>query len=120
MYAEETHTQPVTVARVLGTAVSLVKDDSVKEQLRLATVNSFGEQEWPAMETLLGKESGLNPYAVNKTSGACGIFQALPCSKLPCELSDVACQANWGMNYIKNRYGSPSNALDFHHRNNWY
>lgn len=108
------------VAQVVSTAVALVKDDSVKEQLRLGTVNHFGEHEWGAMQILIGKESGLNPYAINPTSGACGMFQALPCSKLPCELSDVACQVNWGMNYIKNRYGTPSNALDFHKRNNWY
>ena len=66
------------------------------------------------------KESGLNPYAVNKSSGACGLFQALPCSKLPCSLSDVACQAKWGVDYIKNRYGNPANALEFHYANNWY
>lgn len=123
------------VAQVVSTAVALVKDDSVREKLRLATVNSFGEEEWPAMERLLGKESGLDPYVVNQSSHACGLFQSLPCSKvggtvyfdtglnkyrLDPNSFTVESHIQWGINYIKNRYGSPSNALNFHHHNNWY
>lgn len=52
-------------------------------------------------------ESGNNPGSINKSSGACGIGQALPCSKLPCSLSDYACQDDWFTNsYMIPRYGS--------------
>lgn len=51
-------------------------------------------------------ESHNNPGAINASSGACGIGQAWPCSKLPCSLSDYSCQDNFFNNYAVNRYGS--------------
>jgi hypothetical protein len=58
-------------------------------------------------------ESGNRPGAVNSI-GACGLGQALPCSKLPCSLTDYACQDNWFTNsYMIPRYGSWSNAKAF-------
>lgn len=51
-------------------------------------------------------ESGNDPAAVNKKSGACGIGQALPCSKLPCSLSDYACQDAWFTDYMVARYST--------------
>ena len=72
------------------------------------------------MEILINKESGFNPYAWNKSSGAGGLFQALPFSKTGCELSDVDCQIKWGIGYISARYGNPTAALNFHYLHNWY
>ena len=51
-------------------------------------------------------ESGNRTDAINPTSGACGIGQALPCSKLPCSLQDYACQDAWFTDYMTQRYGS--------------
>lgn len=77
--------------------------------------------EWDALYTLVNNESGWRPDAKN-ASGACGLFQALPCSKLGASLSDIPNQARWGLQYIKDRYGSPSRALSFwySHYPNWY
>jgi len=50
------------------------------------------------------KESGNNPGAVNASSGACGIGQALPCSKMPCSLSDYNCQDQFFTQYMLGRY----------------
>lgn len=72
-------------------------------------------REWADLKTLINNESGWRTHAMNKDSAACGLFQALPCSKLGTSLDDVAGQARWGLNYISNRYGSPSRALSF-----WY
>ena len=69
---------------------------------------------------LVFKESGFHPTIINSSSGACGLFQSYPCSKMNCELSDIDCQLDWGENYIKNRYGTPEKALEFHKVNNWY
>lgn len=69
---------------------------------------------------LIGKESGCRPNAINPTSGACGIPQALPCSKLPCTLQDPVCQLRWMSQYVANRYGSWSSARAFHQSHNWY
>jgi uncharacterized protein YabE (DUF348 family) len=71
---------------------------------------------------LIGKESGCNPGAVNRSSGACGIPQALPCSKLPCPLdaAGAVCQLKWMNNYVLNRYGSWAAARAFHASRGWY
>lgn len=63
-----------------------------------------------ATNKLIGGESGCRPNAVNPSSGACGIPQALPCSKLPCSLSDPVCQLKWMDSYVAVRYGSWDNA----------
>lgn len=64
----------------------------------------------PATRALIGGESGCRPNAVNPTSGACGIPQALPCSKMPCTLQDPVCQLRWMDSYVANRYGTWDNA----------
>lgn len=87
-------------------------DSSVKTKVLNAIAKAFGPEEVYAAEVLITKESNFNPLAQNKKSSACGIFQATPCSKLKCDLSDVDCQISWGINYIKNRYGTPTQALN--------
>lgn len=71
---------------------------------------------------LISKESGCNPGAVNKRSGACGIPQALPCSKLPCPLdaTGAVCQLNWMNSYVNGRYGGWAGARAFHAQRGWY
>lgn len=66
------------------------------------------------------KESGCRTNAINPNGGACGIGQALPCSKLPCSLSDYACQDSWFSNYAIKRYGSWENAYNFWTVNSWW
>lgn len=81
----------------------------------------FGS-EWAEATELFSRESSLNPQAINPSSQACGLVQALPCSKLvnTCSLSDIDCQLEWGKNYIKNRYGSASIALAHSDEKGWY
>lgn len=69
---------------------------------------------------LIRRESNCNPNAVNRSSGACGVAQELPCGKSGCSLGDGACQVKWMNNYVQNRYGSWANAVAFHNRNHWY
>lgn len=77
-----------------------------------------GIPETYAVQELIRRESGCNPNAVNPSSGACGIPQALPCSKLG--TSDPVQQLAWMNNYVSQRYGSWEAALSFHDRNNYY
>lgn len=91
-----------------------------KEKLLLAGIRTFGTKHVEALETIVQKESSFNYLSVNKTSGACGYFQFYPCSKMKCELTDVDCQIEEGMKYIKKRYGNPTNALEFHINHGWY
>ena len=59
-------------------------------------------------------ESGCRTNAVGSVETelgrACGIGQALPCSKLPCALDDYACENSYFTNYAVSRYGSWYNA----------
>ncbi len=69
---------------------------------------------------LIRRESGCNPYAVNPSSGACGVAQELPCGKSGCSLGDGACQVRWMNAYVIERYGSWASAVNFHSLHNWY
>jgi hypothetical protein len=51
---------------------------------------------------------------------ACGLFQALPCSKMDCVWGDAACQEAWGLSYIANTYGSSANAWAHELNYGWY
>lgn len=79
---------------------------------------AFGDVHMDAFEKLINSESGFNLFALNKSSGACGMFQALPCSKLPG--FDLESQVSWGLKYISDRYGTPTEAWKFHLAKNWY
>jgi hypothetical protein len=76
-----------------------------------------------ALVELWNKESGWNPNAQNPTSTAYGIAQFLNGTWGGTgfqKTNDPYTQIRAGLQYIKGRYGSPSAALSFHHRNNWY
>lgn len=66
--------------------------------------------EWDALYGLVQRESGWNPAAANPTSAARGLFQKMINMHGPIE-GTVEGQAAWGLNYIRQRYGSPSRAL---------
>jgi len=83
------------------------------QQIAMAMLGSFG---WPSsqfgcLQSLWNAESGWNPTATNPTSGAYGIPQALPGSKMASAGADwqtnPATQIRWGLGYIKQVYGSP-------------
>jgi len=83
-----------------------------------------GPSEWDLMTPkmfIYFKESGNNPNSINESSGACGLGQALPCSKMPCSLGDYACQDNWFTNnYMIPRYGTWENAKTFWLNHGWW
>ena len=70
--------------------------------------------EWHCLDQLWIGESGWNHHAKNASSGAYGIPQSLPASKMGSVGSDWAdnpeTQIKWGLNYIEDRYGTPCNA----------
>jgi hypothetical protein len=94
--------------------------DSVKNVIASKVSATFGGEHVGAAQTLIARESGFNPYAVNKTSGACGLSQSFPCSKMGCKLSDIGCQVEWFNNYVLNRYKNPTLALAHSNSTGWY
>ena len=75
----------------------------------------FSASQWSCLERLWIGESGWNYRAENSSSGAYGIPQSLPASKMASVGSDYrtnpVTQIKWGLGYIKSSYGSPCNAL---------
>lgn len=84
----------------------------------------FGIAEFPCLEKLWTKESGWNHKANNSSSGAYGIPQALPGSKMGSVASDwrtnPATQIKWGLGYIKGRYKTPCGAWGYFQNNGHY
>ncbi|MEV6346929.1 lytic transglycosylase domain-containing protein [Actinoplanes sp. NPDC051851] len=74
----------------------------------------FALSEFPCLNSLFNKESGWNYRATNRSSGAYGIPQALPGSKMSSAGADwktsPATQIKWGLGYIKDRYDTPCKA----------
>ena len=89
-------------------------------------INTYGwtENDFNCLVKLWERESNWNPNAHNKSSGAHGICQALPASKMASEGSDYMTnyktQIRWGLKYIKNRYGAPANAWAHSQQKGWY
>ena len=82
------------------------------------------EYDYECLVKLWNRESSWNPYTVNKRTGACGIPQSLPCKKMRSFGKDYKInyktQIKWGLNYIKNRYGTTANAWNHSQRKGWY
>lgn len=81
-------------------------------------------EETEAKEYIYFKESTHRIDAVNPSSGACGIGQSLPCSKMESVCPDwrtsYDCQNQWFTEYMDRRYGSWENAKSFHLTNGWW
>ena len=84
----------------------------------------FSEKEYKCLNRLWTKESHWNYKARNKSSGAHGIAQALPASKMNVVSTDwrtnPVTQIRWGLRYISIRYETPCKALAKHKRSNYY
>lgn len=82
-------------------------------------------QQWTCLDTLWGaRESGWDVHDYNRSSGAYGIPQALPGSKMASAGADwrdnPATQISWGLGYIAGTYGTPCSALAHSYAHNWY
>ncbi|OZV83227.1 hypothetical protein CA850_07020 [Micromonospora echinospora] len=86
--------------------------------------SGFGIDQMPCLDRLWKKESGWNHKAENPSSGAYGIPQALPGSKMGSVGDDwrtnPATQIEWGLGYIKGRYGTPCKAWAHSQDTGWY
>lgn len=90
----------------------------------LVSARGWGDSEFQCVVALWNRESHWNPYAKNSSSGAYGIPQALPGSKMASAGSDwqtnPVTQIKWGLGYIAGRYGTPCSALGHSNSVGWY
>ena len=84
----------------------------------------FGIDQFPCLDKLWTRESGWNYKAYNASSGAYGIPQALPGSKMASVADDwktnPATQIKWGLGYIEGRYNDPCGAWQHSESTGWY
>ncbi|MGG7571714.1 transglycosylase SLT domain-containing protein [Streptomyces sirii] len=96
---------------------------SIADTQAIARQMVAGDQ-FQCFSNIVDHESGWNYQATNASSGAYGLVQALPGSKMASAGSDwqtnPATQIKWGLNYMNDRYGSPCGAWSFWQANNWY
>lgn len=78
--------------------------------------------QWTDLNLLVMSESGYRNNAQNPTSTAYGIFQFLDDTWKPYgpKTSNAMLQAVYGLHYVKDRYGTPSEAWAFHLANGYY
>ena len=96
------------------------------QQIAEQMLSQFGwsSGQFSCLQPLWAHESGWNPYAQNPSSGAYGIPQALPGSKMASVggdwQSNPATQIRWGLSYIQGNYGSPCGAWAHEQADGWY
>jgi hypothetical protein len=109
-----------------GTTGSAPRPSGSPQKIAAAMLGSYGwsSGQLGCLVSLWNVESGWNVYATNPSSGAYGIPQALPGSKMasagPDWQSDAATQIRWGLGYIKSIYGSPCGAWSHEQSDGWY
>ena len=91
---------------------------------RMVAERGWSSGQFDCLNALWTKESNWNPYAQNPSSGAYGIPQSLPGSKMGTVADDwrtnPVTQITWGLNYISARYGTPCAAWSHSVSHNWY
>lgn len=96
---------------------------SISEVQAIARQMVPGDQ-FQCFSNIVDHESSWNYRAQNPSSGAYGLVQALPGTKMASAGADwqtnPATQIKWGLNYMNDRYGSPCGAWSFWQANNWY
>ena len=90
----------------------------------MVAARGWGEDQYSCLVALWKKESGWNVFAHNQSSGAYGIPQSLPGSKMASAGADwatnPATQITWGLGYITARYVNPCGAWNASQIKGWY
>jgi uncharacterized protein YabE (DUF348 family) len=111
-----TFTPPPVAAVEPGTARAI--------GLELTLARGWDETQFACLDALWSAESGWRVDASNGSSGAYGIPQALPGSKMASVGADwqsnPSTQITWGLGYIAGRYGTPCDAWAFFQARHWY
>lgn len=78
------------------------------------------QSEWGYVDSIVTRESGWNPNAVNPSSGACGLGQQLPCGKWAGAWNDPVAALRAMNGYVYGRYGGWQQAVAFWNANHYY
>lgn len=108
-------------------AQAIAEPTEIKEDIKVYAfkiiLETWGSGQWDSFDKLVNRESKWDNNAQNPTSTAFGIGQFLNstwatvgCEKTNDEYRQVECMVK----YIESRYDTPTKALQFHYRNNYY
>lgn len=117
---------PVAVAFApAAAAAAAVSPGSAKGiASRQVRARGWASAQYNCLVSLWNKESNWNHRATNRSSGAYGIPQAFPGSKMASAGKDwrtnPATQIKWGLGYIQSRYGNPCGAWNHSQSVGWY
>lgn len=96
----------------------LLPEGDIKQYALWQVIDTWDSSQWSSFDYVVRKESNWDHTAVNPSSGACGLPQSLPCSKMGTD--DPYEQIDWMIWYIQESYGTPKRTKIFHLQNNWY
>ena len=121
--AAEAERQAEEAAAALAAANTPEGAKAVARQMA-ASRYGWGDDQFSCLESLWTKESDWNYQAYNSGSGATGIPQSLPGSKMASAGADwqtnAATQIAWGLGYIAGSYGTPCAAWGHSQATDWY
>lgn len=113
----------------VGTSAPVVPEappnPGTAQSIAYSMLGSFGfaHDQFGCLDDIWSRESGWR-YNAENASGAYGIPQALPGSKMASAgadwLTNPATQIRWGLGYIKSSYGTPCDAWGFWQAHGWY
>jgi hypothetical protein len=119
---EEPKKQVEIIGAKLPTPTNPTEAQAIGKEMMLAA--GFGEDQWGCLYNLWMRESGWRTTAGNVSSGAYGIPQSLPASKMAAfgddYLTNPRTQIAWGLSYIKGRYGTPCGGWSSFRAKGWY
>jgi cytoskeletal protein RodZ len=119
-------TKAASAAPTASSTATSSATTSSPQQIAQSMLSSYGwdSGQWTYLYQLWEKESGWSVTATNPGSGAYGIAQANPASQMDSVGSDwqtdATTQIKWGLEYIKDRYGSPAAAWAHETADGWY
>ena len=122
--AQQAAARQAAAQQAARTTVTPVPSGTPQRIAELMLVQYGWAGQFSCLRALWGQESSWNVYAENPSSGAYGIPQALPGSKMASAgadwHADAATQISWGLGYIRAAYGSPCAAWDHEEAAGWY
>lgn len=124
--SDQTSSQSSQSSTTVSEPTGPTPDPGSAESIGYSELSAFGfsqSTQWGCLYDLWMRESGW-VYDAENPSGAYGIPQALPASKMASAgsdyLTDPKTQIIWGLGYIQSTYGTPCNAWDFEEANGYY
>lgn len=128
-----TTTTTKTTKKVVKTTKKVVKKNTKvsgfnvkasKSEMQQYARSILNEKDYEALDFIITHESGWNANNVNKKSGASGLCQSLPASKMAVSGKDYKTnyktQINWCILYCNTRYGSIQKAKQFWLKHHWF